>query len=151
MTAAAALGAVATLVSTAFCLSTLERFRANGRPHELAWTIAMAMFALASLAYFAAAALGWGGIEFRTFYLFGAILNVPYLALGTVYLLGGSGPRAIASGSGSTSPPPSAPGSCWSPHCRGHSTSPGSRRAPTCSAWDRGSWPPSAPASARRS
>jgi hypothetical protein len=89
MTAAAALGAVATLVSTAFCLSTLERFRANRRPHELAWTIAMAMFALASLAYFAAAALGWGGLAFRTFYLFGAILNVPYLALGTVYLLGG--------------------------------------------------------------
>jgi hypothetical protein len=90
MTAEAALGAVATLVSLAFCLSTLERYRANRRPHELAWTVAMAMFALASLAYFSAAALGWGEIDFRTFYLFGAILNVPYLALGTVYLLAGA-------------------------------------------------------------
>lgn len=47
------------------------------------------MFAVASLAYFLAAAIGWGSFTFRTFYLFGAILNVPYLALGTVYLLGG--------------------------------------------------------------
>jgi hypothetical protein len=90
VTAAAAMGAIATLVSTAFCLSTLERWRANHRPHELAWTVAMAMFALASLSYFTAAAVGWNSLDFRTFYLFGAILNVPYLALGTVYLLAGS-------------------------------------------------------------
>lgn len=89
MTASAALGAVATLVSTAFCLATLERWRARRKPHELAWTVSMAMFALASLAYFSAAAVGWTTWNFRAFYLFGAILNVPYLALGTVYLLGG--------------------------------------------------------------
>lgn len=89
MTAAAALAAVATLVSVAFGLSTLERLRRNGRPHELAWTIAMAMFALAALAYLSAAAVGWTPLNFRLFYLFGAILNVPFLALGTVYLLGG--------------------------------------------------------------
>lgn len=89
MTAAAALAAVATLVSVAFGLSTLERWRRNNRPHELAWTIAMAMFALAALAYLSAAAFGWTPVNFRLFYLFGAILNVPFLALGTVYLLGG--------------------------------------------------------------
>jgi hypothetical protein len=89
VTAVAALGAVATLVSTAFCLATLERWRANRRPHELAWTLSLAMFALASLAYFSAGAVGWNELNFRVFYLFGAILNVPYLALGTVYLLGG--------------------------------------------------------------
>jgi hypothetical protein len=89
MTAAAAFAALATLVSTAFCLSTLERWQRRRQPHEMAWTIAMAMFALASLAYFAAAALGWRPLNFRLFYLFGAILNVPWLALGTVYLLAG--------------------------------------------------------------
>ncbi|MFM7068157.1 MAG: hypothetical protein ACKOYM_01735 [Actinomycetes bacterium] len=89
MSAAAAAGAIATLISTAFCLSTLERYRRRQQPHELAWTTSMAMFALASFAYFAAAGLGWGPLTFRTFYLFGAILNVPYLALGTIYLLGG--------------------------------------------------------------
>ena len=78
-------------MSTAFCLSTLERYRRRRRAHELAWTLSMAMFALASLAYFLAAGLGWGPFTFRCFYLFGAILNVPYLALGTVELL--AGPR----------------------------------------------------------
>ena len=33
--------------------------------------------------------LGWNGVAFRLFYLFGAIVNVPFLALGTVYLLAG--------------------------------------------------------------
>ncbi|MFM7064073.1 MAG: hypothetical protein ACKO04_11365 [Actinomycetes bacterium] len=89
MSAAAAAGALATLMSTAFCLSTLERYRRRRRAHELAWTVSMAMFALASLSYFLAAGMGWGPFTFRSFYLFGAILNVPYLALGTVYLLAG--------------------------------------------------------------
>jgi hypothetical protein len=35
----------------------------------------------------AGAAFGWNDLWFRLFYLFGAIVNVPYLALGTVYLL----------------------------------------------------------------
>lgn len=89
MNAAAALAATATLVSTAFCLSTLERWLRNERPHELAWTVALAMFTVAGLAYLWAAATGWGPVAFRIFYLFGAILNVAWLALGTVYLLAG--------------------------------------------------------------
>lgn len=91
MTTAAALAAFATLVSAAFFLSTLERWRSSRKPHELAWTISMMMFALAALSFFAAAALGWSEENFKGFYLFGAILNVPYLALGTVYLLAGRG------------------------------------------------------------
>src|SRR4051812_30835230 len=31
---------------------------------------------------------GWNTANFRAFYLFGAVLDVPWLALGTVYLLG---------------------------------------------------------------
>lgn len=90
MTLAAAMGAIATLMSVAFALSTLDRWTARHKPHELAWTVSLAMFALASFSYFVAAALGWGELDFRAFYLFGAILNVPWLALGTVYLLAGT-------------------------------------------------------------
>ena len=85
-----ALAATATLVATAFCLSTLERFLARRRPHELAWTISLALFAGASGALWLGAADGWTPATFRVFFLFGAILNVPWLALGTVYLLAGS-------------------------------------------------------------
>jgi hypothetical protein len=84
-----ALAATATLVATAFCLSTLERYLARRRPHELAWTISLALFAGASGALWLGAADGWTPAAFRVFFLLGAILNVPWLALGTVYLLAG--------------------------------------------------------------
>ena len=84
-----ALAAAATLVALAFAMSTFDRWLVRRRPHELAWSAALAMFAVASGALAAGAALGWQGLTFRLFYLFGAILNVPFLALGTVYLLGG--------------------------------------------------------------
>ena len=82
-----AAAAAATLVSTAFALSTLERWVDRRRPHELAWTIALAMFAGASAAQWWGASAGWGGLAFRAFYLLGPILSVPELALGSVLLL----------------------------------------------------------------
>lgn len=84
-----ALAAGATLVSTAFALSTLDRWLRRRRPHELAWTISLGLFALGSAALWWAEAHGWSLNSFRVFYLAGAILNVPWLALGTVYLIGG--------------------------------------------------------------
>lgn len=91
MTLHAVLAASATLVSLAFALSTLDRWLARRRRHEAAWTIALFMFAAGSAALWVGAAIGWGEWSFKAFYLFGAILNVPFLALGTVELL--AGPR----------------------------------------------------------
>ena len=82
-----ALAATATLLATAFAMLTLERFLARRRRHELMWTIALAMFALGSLGLWLGAAIGWTEWTFKLFYLFGAVLNVPFLALGTIYLL----------------------------------------------------------------
>jgi hypothetical protein len=82
-----ALAAAATLLALAFAMCTLERWLDRRKPHEAAWTVALFLFAAASSALWAGAAFGWNGWWFRLFYLFGAIVNVPYLALGTVYLL----------------------------------------------------------------
>lgn len=84
-----ALAAAAGLVALAFALSTLERWLDRRKPHELAWTLALAMFTVGAGALWLGAANGWNGATFRVFYLFGAILDVPFLALGTIYLLGG--------------------------------------------------------------
>lgn len=84
----AALAAGATLLALAFMLSTLDRYLDGRGRHQLVWTISLAMFALGSLGLWLGAALGWSEWTFKVFYLFGAILNVPFLALGTVYLLG---------------------------------------------------------------
>jgi hypothetical protein len=84
-----ALAAAATLVALAFTLSTLDRWLDRRRRHERAWTIALVMFTVASASLWVGAAAGWNGASFRIFFLFGAILNVPWLALGTIELLGG--------------------------------------------------------------
>ena len=49
----------------------------------------MALFAIAALSLWWAEARGWSQDSFRMFFLFGAIVNVPWLGLGTVYLLAG--------------------------------------------------------------
>ena len=79
------LGAAA--VSGVFAAILLKQWFGHRRPQLLAWGIALAMFSVAS----GAAALGmladWTPSIWRTYYLFGAIVNVPVLALGTVYVL----------------------------------------------------------------
>src|SRR5258705_8367480 len=87
MTTHLALAAAASLLALAFAMCTFERWLDRRKPHEAAWTAALSLFAVASMALWAGAAFGWNGLWFRLFYLFGAIVNVPYLALGTVYLL----------------------------------------------------------------
>ncbi|NCX04350.1 MAG: hypothetical protein EBW68_01040 [Actinobacteria bacterium] len=84
-----ALAAASFIIAVAFGLSTFDRWLRRHRPHELAWTIAMGLFAIAALALWWAEARGWSSASFRVFFLFGAVINVPWLALGTVYLLAG--------------------------------------------------------------
>jgi len=82
-----ALAAGATVVAVAFAASLFERWLVRRRAHELAWSVALVFFACGALSLWAGAALGWDGWSFRLFYLFGAVVNVPFLALGTVELL----------------------------------------------------------------
>jgi hypothetical protein len=84
-----ALAAASTIVALAFGLSTLDRWLRRRRPHELAWSIAMALFVVAAFALWWAEGSGWSNGVFRVFFTFGAIVNVPWLGLGTIYLLAG--------------------------------------------------------------
>jgi hypothetical protein len=84
-----AVAVAAAVVAVAFGLSTYERWLRRRRRHELAWSVALLEFAVAAGALAAGAQAGWNGPIFRIFYLFGAVIDVPVLALGTVYLLGG--------------------------------------------------------------
>jgi hypothetical protein len=84
-----ALAAASFIIAVAFGLSTFDRWLRRRRPHELAWTIALGLFAIAAMALWWAEARGWSSASFRVFFLFGAVINVPWLALGTIYLLAG--------------------------------------------------------------
>jgi hypothetical protein len=82
-----ALAAAATLIATAFALSTWDRWLRRRRPQEEAWTISLVLFAIGSGALWWGFVRGWSPGSFRVFYLAGAILNVPWLALGTLSLV----------------------------------------------------------------
>jgi hypothetical protein len=78
-----------TIVGVVFSAMLLNRyFTGKRRLHELIWGIAFLMFAIAAASeFYSDAAGGWTPISARLFYLFGAILNVGFLGVGTVYLL----------------------------------------------------------------
>jgi hypothetical protein len=94
----AGLAFLATAVATVFAQATGLRWVRTRAPHQGAWTVALIMYALASAALATGESNGWDGGTYRAFYLFGAVLNVPWLAVGTVFLLGGrrAGRAAVA-------------------------------------------------------
>lgn len=81
---------LATALASLFAEATLVRATQRRSSHLWAWTVALAMFALASAALAIGVSTGWDRGTFRAFYLLGAVLNVPWLALGTVVLLAGA-------------------------------------------------------------
>lgn len=85
----AVLAACAALIALAFALMCLDRFLNRRQPQELAWSVAMALFSVGSLALWFGESVGWNALAFRIFFLAGAVLNVAWLALGTLYLLAG--------------------------------------------------------------
>jgi hypothetical protein len=79
--------ALSAIVSAVFAVVMGTRYLSRRRPHQLAWTVGLAMFAAAALAGVLARVGGATEWEYRAFYLFGAILSVAWLALGTLFLL----------------------------------------------------------------
>ncbi len=77
----------AAVISLAFAVLLARQFAARRRPHQAVWAIALLMYAAASAALFLGVLDGWSTGEYRVYWLFGAILNVPFLAMGEVYLL----------------------------------------------------------------
>ncbi|HVE91778.1 MAG TPA: hypothetical protein VNE62_05720 [Actinomycetota bacterium] len=91
----AALPAVAAVVAVLLAVRTARAGVAGRSPAMACWTLAMTQFAVAAGCLAWATYNGWSPGVYRTYYLLGAILNVVWLALGTVWLLG---TRAVAVG-----------------------------------------------------
>jgi hypothetical protein len=77
----------AATVALAFGLLVLRQFVARRRPYQALWSLALVMFAAASFAVFLGVLGSWSTAEYRVYWLFGAVLNVPYLAAGELCLL----------------------------------------------------------------
>ena len=79
--------ALTAIVAAVFALVVLRQYGGHRKTYQLTWATGFAMFAIAAFAGFLAQSGGATETEYRLFYLFGAILNVAWLALGTMYLL----------------------------------------------------------------
>ncbi len=82
-----ALAVVAGIAATGFTLDLARDLRRGFRPHTAAYAAGIGMFAAATWALVAGLASGWTGASYRTFFLFGAVLNIPALALGSAFLV----------------------------------------------------------------
>ena len=80
------MAAVAALVATAFALIVADRWHRRRLDHHGAWMIAMVLFATGSFALWWATSAGWSSGVFRVFFTTGAVLNVSWLALGSIAL-----------------------------------------------------------------
>ncbi len=85
-----------TVVSLTFAVALGRRYVARRRPYHALWTLALLLYAGASLALTVGAAGSWSGAAYRWFWLLGAVLTVPYLAAGEVFLLVRRGPVRTA-------------------------------------------------------
>ena len=82
----------AAVVAAAFAFQTWR----VSQPSDVAlrvWAIALAQFAAGCLALAWGVASGWTPLVYRVYYLFGAVLNVAWLGLGTIWL---EAPRKVA-------------------------------------------------------
>lgn len=77
----------ASVIALVFAGLLGRRFLGRRRAYVGLWAAAMSMYAAASFAVFLGVLSGWSAAGFRVYWLFGAILNVPFLAAGEVHLL----------------------------------------------------------------
>lgn len=81
------LAVLAAAVSAIFAAVVLGQYLRQRKPYQVVWAIGLLLFAVAAAAGALARSSGVSATEYRVFYLFGAILNVAWLGLGTIYLL----------------------------------------------------------------
>ena len=77
----------AAAIALVFSVQLFGRSGRRGNWYEAVWGVAMLMFAVATGALILGVLDDWSSAEFRAYWLFGAVLTAPYLALGELYLL----------------------------------------------------------------
>jgi len=80
------LPALTTLVSLVFAGQVLAQYRERRRLHQLAWGLALLFYAIGAFPEVLGSLSGWNDPGYRLYYLFGGVLLVPWLALGTAEL-----------------------------------------------------------------
>src|SRR4030088_1775257 len=74
-------------VGGAFAAVVARQYLNRRKPYQAIWAVALAMFAAAALFETAGLALGWSDGTYKGYYLFGGLLNVGWIGLGSLPLL----------------------------------------------------------------
>lgn len=74
-------------VAGLFATQLAQQYRGRRRHHALAWSLSLGLYALGMVALAAGFTLGWTPAWFGLYWLAGALLNVPLLAVGQLHLL----------------------------------------------------------------
>lgn len=82
----------AAIIAASFALATWRAAKPTDTALRV-WAVALAQFAAGCIALAWGVGLGWSPLVYRVFYLFGAVLNVAWLGLGTIWL---EAPRKVA-------------------------------------------------------
>lgn len=78
---------IAAGVAFVFAAQLGRQYLRRRRPHALAWSMALALFGIASAMVSVGVTAGWSPGVFGTYWVAGALLNVPLLAIGQLMLL----------------------------------------------------------------
>jgi hypothetical protein len=77
------------VAATFFATDLWRDYARKPRPHVAAYGVGMTLFAVATWCLFIGLAVGWSGPVYRVFFLLGGVLNIPCLALGSMFLVVG--------------------------------------------------------------
>jgi 2'-deoxynucleoside 5'-phosphate N-hydrolase len=83
------LAVLAGIAATGFTFDLARDAVRRPRPHVLAYTAGMAAFAIATWALAFGVLTGWSSASYRVFFLFGTVINVLLLAVGSMFLVVG--------------------------------------------------------------
>jgi hypothetical protein len=83
---------IAGAVGGAFAAVVGRQYLSRRKQYQAVWAVALAMFAAAALFEAAGQAFGWSDGSYKGYYLFGGLLNVAWLGLGSLLLI--TSPRA---------------------------------------------------------
>jgi hypothetical protein len=78
---------IAALVGAAFAVVVGRQYLARRKPYQAIWALALAMFGVAAAFETVGQLAGWSDATYKGYYLFGGLLNVGWLGIGSLLLM----------------------------------------------------------------
>jgi len=78
---------IAAVVGAAFAVVVGRQYLSRRKPYQAVWALALAMFGVAAAFEAAGQLAGWSDATYKGYYLFGGMLNVGWLGIGSLLLL----------------------------------------------------------------